>query len=412
MKRERQFLFSDEHLTDYLRKQQEQMLAEVNGLSSDYLLKVSVDDLADHLANKYRVEPVVLSDTPEIGEHGETQADVSQDQMRFIRDRSRPHLVKATFATLVIPYKGDPHIFHCHPSSEFIIAPPTGEVKGQEVHVRLTRQDLNSAAMKADFEGILENLRKQVDLGAPGIHAFNAGLRQQAKERLATRKSKFLADQGMVAALGFPVRPRAGAAVTYSAAVARKKLPIQKPTVTAGLFKPEPVLEMEHYEHILSVISNMAQTMERSPKSFVGLNEEDLRMHFLVPLNAQYEGQATGETFNASGKTDILIRAEGKTIFIAECKFWKGAEVFKQTIDQLLGYAAWRDTKTAIIVFNRNKDTSAVVEQIPVLVKGHPNFKREATGYKTETGSRFVLHHRDDKNRELTLTVLVFDVPS
>ena len=75
-------------------------------------------------------------------------------------------------------------------------------------------------------------------------------------------------------------------------------------------------------------------------------------------------------------------------------------------------YAAWRDTKTAIIVFNRDKDTSAVVSQIPELVKQHPNFKREATSYKTETGSRFVLHHRDDKNRELTLTVLLFDVPT
>jgi hypothetical protein len=169
---------------------------------------------------------------------------------------------------------------------------------------------------------------------------------------------------------------------------------------------------MEHYEHILGVISNMVLVMERSPCSFSRLDEEGLRTHILVQLNGHYEGQATGETFNAEGKTDILIRTEGKNIFIAECKFWKGAEGFKKTIDQLLGYVAWRDTKTAIIVFNRNKDTSAAVGQIPGLVKGHQNYKREVTSYKNETGSRFVLHHRDDKNRELTLTVLVFDVPS
>ena len=30
---------------------------------------------------------------------------------------------------------------------------------------------------------------------------------------------------------------------------------------------------------------------------------------------------------------------------------------------------------------------------------------------KTETGFRYVFHHPGDKNRELTLTVLVFDVP-
>jgi hypothetical protein len=155
----------------------------------------------------------------------------------------------------------------------------------------------------------------------------------------------------------------------------------------------------------------MVLVMERSPASFARLDEEALRTHILVPLNGHYEGQATGETFNAEGKTDILIRAEGRNIFIAECKFWKGAEAFRKSIDQLLRYAAWRDTKTALIVFNRNKDTSTVLEQIPDLVKAHSNCKRQIIGYKNETGFRFVLHHQDDKNRELILTILVFDVP-
>jgi hypothetical protein len=173
-----------------------------------------------------------------------------------------------------------------------------------------------------------------------------------------------------------------------------------------------PVLdETEHYEHILKVISNTAQGMERSPRTFAQMGEEALRTQFVVQLNGHYEGQATGETFNYEGKTDILVRVDGRNIFIGECKIWKGAESFKATINQLLGYTAWRDTKTAIIIFNRNKNTSAVLDQIPALVKQHPNFKRTVSSYKHETGFRFILHHRDDKNRELTLTVLIFDVP-
>jgi hypothetical protein len=31
--------------------------------------------------------------------------------------------------------------------------------------------------------------------------------------------------------------------------------------------------------------------------------------------------------------------------------------------------------------------------------------------YGEETDFRFILHHRDDPDRELTLTVLVFEVP-
>jgi len=45
------------------------------------------------------------------------------------------------------------------------------------------------------------------------------------------------------------------------------------------------------------------------------MDEESIRQHFLVQLNGQYEGQATGETFNFEGKTDILVRSEGKKHF-------------------------------------------------------------------------------------------------
>ena len=102
-----------------------------------------------------------------------------------------------------------------------------------------------------------------------------------------------------------------------------------------------------------------------------------LRTHILVQLNGHYEGQATGETFNADGKTDILIRQDGRNIFIAECKYWIGVESLRKALDQLLGYAAWRDTRTAIIIFNRNMNTSAVLNQIPATIRSHPNYKRD-----------------------------------
>jgi hypothetical protein len=141
------------------------------------------------------------------------------------------------------------------------------------------------------------------------------------------------------------------------------------------------------------------------------MDEEALRSHFLVQLNGHYEGQATGETFNYQGKTDILIRSEGRNIFVAECKFWGGPKKLTETIDQLLGYSCWRDTKVAVILFNRNKDFSKVLEAIPAAVKAHPNRKRDL-GPISETNFRYVFAHRDDRNREMVLTVLAFDVPS
>ena len=122
------------------------------------------------------------------------------------------------------------------------------------------------------------------------------------------------------------------------------------------------------------------------------------------------QGQATGETFNYEGKTDILIRSNGKNIFIAECKYWDGPKKHAETIDQLLGYVSWRDTKVAILVFNRNKNFSHVLETIPGVTKDHPNFKREVD-QPSESVFRYVFAHRDDPNREMVFTVMAFDVP-
>jgi len=154
----------------------------------------------------------------------------------------------------------------------------------------------------------------------------------------------------------------------------------------------------------------MALVMERSPSAFVDMDEESLRTHFLVQLNGHFEGSATGETFNYMGKTDILIRVDGKNIFIAECKFWGGPKKLTETIDQILSYSSWRDTKIAVIMFNKNKNFSAVLDAIPPTIEKHQNYKRSISQV-SETRFRYVMSHRNDPSREILLTVLVFDVP-
>jgi hypothetical protein len=70
-----------------------------------------------------------------------------------------------------------------------------------------------------------------------------------------------------------------------------------------------------------------------------------------------------------------LIRKDGKNVFIAECKFWKGEKAFGETLDQLLSYLSWRDTKTAVVLFNRNADFSAVLAKIAEIAPRHAHFR-------------------------------------
>jgi hypothetical protein len=79
-------------------------------------------------------------------------------------------------------------------------------------------------------------------------------------------------------------------------------------------------------------------------------------------------------------------------------------------MDQLLGYATWRDSRLALLIFNRGGNLSNTLTRIPGLVKSHGSFSQELD-YPSETGLRFLVKHPDDAKRELVLTVLVFEIP-
>ena len=403
-------LFAQHDLGAVLGNQEQKMLAEIDGIERNALLNTSVEDLCDQFEQKYRIEMIKLNESEVAVEQNEAQVDISQDPFRLIFDRDKPFYIKGTGVTFYIPFEGEPELFKCQPSS-YTLNPPRGAVVHSELVLHYTRTDHNAEAVKSEFTNELSRIKQYLESMADNVSQFNTSIRVKAKAHIESRRDKLLKDQGLVAALGFPLRRREAAPQTYVTPAVRRKPPISKPQVGAPPFTPEPTLDMQEYEHILSVISNMVTVMERSPKAFSGMSEEDLRQHFLVQLNGHYEGQATGETFNFEGKTDILIRVEGKNIFVAECKFWRGPESLKKALDQLLGYATWRDTKSALLIFNREKQLSTVLAKIPEVVKVHPNYKRDLP-FKSETGFRFVLHHRDDRNREIVLTILVFEVPA
>lgn len=390
----RSHLFIEFDLSEVMRRAELQMHSEIDGIDGDSLLNTSVEDLCDYLEKKYTIAP------PGLIEEGVSVED----------EETKINHTPATTLRFFVPFTGNAHLFRCR-ASTFLSTPPRADIRDGELVLTYTRVDHDALAARAEFDRDLGEIKSCLEWTERDVAPFNQSVTEKARQHIEARRNQLLKDRGMVAGLGFPLHQREGAAQTYVVPVERKKVTVFRPSPSSTPYVPEPLLEMAVYEEILGVITNMAAVMERSPKAFRGMGEEDLRQHFLVQLNGQYEGQATGETFNFEGKTDILIRAEGKNIFIAECKFWDGPESFKKALDQLLNYASWRDTKTALLIFNRDRNLTTVLGKIPEVVKAHVNFKRELE-YKSETGLRFVLHHRDDKNRELILTVLVFEVPS
>ena len=156
-----------------------------------------------------------------------------------------------------------------------------------------------------------------------------------------------------VAALGVPIRASTEVSSTFAVPAIRKKIQLPKPIASTEPYSPEPTLDQSIYDGILKVINDTGKVFERLPSTYGDKGEEDLRDHLILQLTPHFElTSTTGETFNRSGKTDILIRYDNRNIFVAECKVWKGETNHLKTIDQLpLSYLTWRDSKTAIVYF-------------------------------------------------------------
>jgi len=288
---------------------------------------------------------------------------------------------------------------------------PIGYVETNQLRIRYTRVDQDGDALRRDIDRDLKIIQDYLKWIKTDLNQYNNEIKSMIPAQIEERKQKLSKDRSMVNGLGIPLKKRDNPPGGFSLPVTRRPSPVQNSGGKPASKPDEPHVEMAVYEDILHTIDSMGQVIELTPNAFSGMDEESLRFVFLVPLNLQYEGQATGETFNYEGKTDILIKVKGRNAFIAECKIWGGEKLLLDTIDQLLRYLPWRDTKTAILLFNRNKNLSSVLKQIPDIVTKHPNCIRHVTSYKRETGFRFIMRQRDDPDREMLLTVLVFDVP-
>ena len=277
-----------------------------------------------------------------------------------------------------VPFEGEAELFFARPNT-MSSSPPRAVIEKNELVLRYDSASDSAGDVRPQIDRTLVEIEQYLGWQRPMIEAHNNGLLATAAKAIEQRRDRLLAQSQRAASLGIPIKRREDAPKTYAIPTARKKAAPVLPPASTTPFTPEPMWAMEQYEQALKITQDMALVMERSPDAFKTMDEEALRQHFLVQLNGQFEGKVTGETFNMAGKTDILLREGERNVFIAECKFWKGPKAFGEAIDQLLGYATWRDSKTAILVFNRGTETSTVLAGIDTVVKGHVNFKRAVT---------------------------------
>lgn len=398
-------LFATGSLSLLLKTHTAAITDEVRNWSKERILSVPIEDLVALLVDKYRKDiPVLKFDQRYVAGDGDAVIRV-RPQFGEI-DFGGQGAVRGEMMQIAVPFEGDPQFFHFRASTEDS-APPHAAILGNEVHVAVGDRKLTKELIEKHVDGVVKSIERYLDWQRKDTDPWNSALPALARKTIEERKAEFLARDNVAASLGIPIATRDNPGGFLAVSLQRKPKQLILPTTPVTAFTPEPALDDAQYGAILSAINRLATIIERNPDTFTRLDEPDIRNIVLVNLNSDFQRNATGETFNGSGKTDIIVNEQGKNVFIAECKIWTGSKTFLEAIDQLQSYATWRDSKTALLIFSKNTKFSDVLSSIKETVVQHPKFKREDRVI-SETETRYVFRHRDDDNKEMLVAICAF----
>jgi hypothetical protein len=385
---------------------------EIAEAPEDHLLQADEDAWVAALVERYRVEaPKLKIDQWWQDPPAEIKYDVSGHPGRDIRG-SGPFYISGIRVVVHVPFVGEKDLFRFTPNTRDF-NPPSADVRNDEVLVVVEYPADSPIDVKSAAEGVTGKIDEYLGWARSDAEQFNATLVQRARNAIQTRRQRVIDAYERAQETGIPMRRPDESPKTYIADVLVRRPSRSIPPASASTqIALEPVISDGEFEHILEVIRATGEAMERSPKTYASMGEEDRRQVLVAALNTHYRGQTTAEAFNVNGKTDILVRhPEGRNLFIGECKFWEGVKGFTETIDQLFGYTGWRDTKLAVVMFVREKDLTSVVEKAREALAEHEQFVswREAT---SETELRATVSWPGDKRRHADLNVFFVHTPA
>jgi hypothetical protein len=238
----------------------------------------------------------------------------------------------------------------------------------------------------------LDDLHSCIESVNTQIRNLNDSLKSNISNWIELRKEKLQADQerfdSLLKRINIPVKRKSDEIIKRVQLDTKPLIQRVRPFAQA---LEDYVIDHQGVLDIIYVLDNQGRQIERTPKSFLQSGEEDLRNTLLVGLNTVFEGRATGETFMATGKTDIYLNINKGNILVFECKFWGGKKLHCATIDQLLSYLTWRNNYGVVVVFSRIGSFTRVLNESKDIIKQHSSYRN---GFRELSTSHFVSQHR------------------
>ncbi len=390
---------------EYYESRKIQVQKEVFGKDKKYILSINEEEYKAYLLEHFALEPIVIHYESEKIDEPTKQKQRMEDHFRGVS-----YEVEVYNFNYSVPFTGSAELFRIAPSSMGmvsynIILTHSNQVTLSFIVRNKTKEEYDS--MKKDA---LHKAFFNVNNINSDVNKWNVELKGIIESNFNKRKKEFLEEDSFFESINLKVNKDTTSIFTVPT-VKKRALPILSASGEKE-FKSHPALDSSTYKNILSLIVEVGATMEKRPSIYKDKGEEALRDFITMFLESRYEGATTTtETFNKKGKTDILIKyKDGTNLFVAECKFWTGQKGMKETIDQLLSYLTWRDTKTSIIMFVDNDGINEVVQKGIQSAKEHPNFKKEL-GVTNKSSYSLEFSLPSDKGQPIYLELMFFHFP-
>lgn len=391
-------LFNNEIIFDFSNRKKLIIKEEINKISDDDLLLPNQEEMLLWLVDKFTIQPLTLN----VDEIEKTTKQVKKEVFdTFLRET---YYVDGLQVFWKIPYEGAKELFYVQPSTHTMNAFQanlTDSYLTISATSPLDKLQQNPTAIEKELQTILDRFQREIGYINNDIRGYNQCLTKIITDIIEDRRKKANIIKIALEAMNIPLHRNLDA----PSLIPLKRKLVKPAMPTAKREKSYCILD-EDYLHILGVLRHVGATLERARKTFSKLDEEELRDVILANLNGHYLGTATGETFRNNGKTDINIEFENRAAFVGECKIWKGEKIFKDTINQLLSYTTWRDSKNAIIFFNKqNKEQLKIQNKIDELIPTLDNYIKSEP---TKAGEwEFIV---GDTEETKTIHIFLFDI--
>ncbi|MFA6373417.1 MAG: hypothetical protein WCW68_12400 [Methanothrix sp.] len=375
---------------------------KVDAIPSNQLLGTNIEEILEHLVDQIYVESLTIYKDRMVHDREEIKIDIQGTPSGIIL-REGPCLIPGIRLTISLPFSGDTKLWQLSPNPWSSVL-PHGVVK--EGFDGIGELDM---IFEQTINEPLDLIQKYLASQKEIIDQFNKNLPNSIQALIEARRERLVIQDNLDNILKIPLRHDPTAPNIESIQIQKRiAKPLSLPSIRDH--KSEWGIEEKDYEDILTIVRHEGRTFEATPKTFAVHDEEELRDIILAHLNGHYRGDASGETFRRSGKTDIRIEAKNRAAFVAECKIWKGPKIVSDSIDQLLSYLTWRDCRTSIIIFNKDiARFTDLLQKTKTAIESHMCFTKMIL--ETDQGEwRCIFRSKEDDARLLQIHIFHFNL--